>query len=186
MNDALTNIAMPSLAHPGLATVASLAAVVCVFAVPARADVYKCAGTDGTPIYQESPCPKGTQLRDFQADPPQLSIVPGGSALDPGVVRTPRSDARAGGSGKSPKAAKGTWIPSGGKADPAERKHLRSGMTEGEVLARVGSPDITSGSKATQSGRWSYLPSEGDPDTITTLTFADGKVTKVERKLAKK
>jgi hypothetical protein len=186
MNEALETVATPSPPRPALAAVALLVAIACLCPPSARADVYKCAGTDGTPIYQESPCPKGTQLRDFQADPPQLSIVPGGGALDPGVVRAPRSDERGNSSGKAAKAAKSTWVPSGGKSDPAERKHLRSGMTEGEVLARVGSPDITSGTKATQSGRWSYLPTDGDPDTITTLTFADGKVTKVERKLAKK
>jgi len=171
---------------PSLAAVALTTAAVGLAPMPARADVYKCAGADGTPIYQESPCPKGTQLRDFQADPPQLSIVPGGGALDPGVVRAPRGEERAKADGKAAKGTKNGWMPSGGKSDPGERKHLRSGMTEGEVLARVGSPDITSGSKATQSGRWSYLPTEGDPDTITTLTFADGKVTKVERRLAKK
>jgi hypothetical protein len=171
---------------PSLAAIALTTAVVGLAPMPARADVYKCAGADGTPIYQESPCPKGTQLRDFQADPPQLSIVPGGNALDPGVVRAPRGEERGKANGKAAKGANNGWMPSSGKSDPAERKHLRSGMTEGEVLARVGSPDITSGSKATQSGRWSYLPTEGDPDTITTLTFTDGKVTKVERKLAKK
>jgi hypothetical protein len=186
VNVTLAVVDMPCPSPVNLASLRSLAALACLVAAPVHADVYKCAGPDGVPIYQESPCPKGTQLRDFQADPPQLSVVPGGGALDPGVVRAPRSDERSGGNGKTAKAAKSTSIPSGGKADPAERRHLRSGMTEGEVLARVGSPDITSGSKATQSGRWSYLPTDGDPDTITTLTFADGKVTKVERKLAKK
>jgi hypothetical protein len=160
---------------------AVLATLACLLAPPARADVYKCAGPDGTPIYQESPCPKGTQLRDFQADPPQLSIVPGGIPHDPGVVRTaPRGERPA----PAGKAAKGTTV--GGKGDPAERRHLRTGMSEGDVLARVGSPDMTTGAKPTQSGRWSYLPTDGDPDTITTLTFADGKVTKVERKTVKR
>ena len=178
--------AMPHASRTCRATVAALVLAACAVALPARADVYKCAGSDGTPVYQESPCPKGTQLRDFQADPPQLSIVPGGGALDPGVVRAPRGEERGKADGKAAKGTKNGWMPSGSKSDPGERKHLRSGMTEGEVLARVGSPDITSGSKATQSGRWSYLPTEGDPDTITTLTFADGKVTKVERKLYKR
>jgi hypothetical protein len=178
--------AMPHASRTCRATVAALTLAACAVALPARADVYKCAGSDGTPVYQESPCPKGTQLRDFQADPPQLSIVPGGTALDPGVVRKPPPKDRSAANGKAAKGAKGNGAASGAKGDPAERRHLRTGMSEGEVLARVGSPDMTTGTKPTQSGRWSYLPADGDPDTITTLTFADGKVTKVERKVVKR
>ena len=177
---------MPAASHPAPAAVAALATVVLLLPIPARADVYKCAGADGTPIYQESPCPKGTQLRDFQADPPQLSVIPGGTALDPGVVRAPRADERAAGNGKAARTAKNEASAPGGRGDPAERRHVRAGMTEGEVLARLGAPDVTTGARPTQSGRWTYLPTDGDPDTITTLTFADGKVTKVERKLYKR
>ena len=41
-----------------------------------RADVYKSAGEGGGPIYQEMPCAKGKELRNFQTDPPEITILP--------------------------------------------------------------------------------------------------------------
>jgi hypothetical protein len=49
-------------------------------------------------------------------------------------------------------------------------------MTEAEVLARVGNPDVTVGSKGTTSPRWSYMPAPGDPETTTMLQFNKGVV----------
>src|SRR4051812_14583814 len=42
----------------------------------AAAGLYKCAGVDGIPVYQEAPCPKGSELRNLNTDPPNLSVVP--------------------------------------------------------------------------------------------------------------
>ena len=42
----------------------------------AIADVYKCSGNGGVPIYQEEPCPKGKELRNFQSNPPEITVLP--------------------------------------------------------------------------------------------------------------
>jgi len=42
----------------------------------AYAQVYKCAGDKGIPVYQEMPCPPGKELRNFQTDPPEITILP--------------------------------------------------------------------------------------------------------------
>src|SRR6266487_1026922 len=43
----------------------------------AFAQVYKCAGEGGHPVYQEMPCTKGKELRNFQNDPPEITVLPG-------------------------------------------------------------------------------------------------------------
>jgi hypothetical protein len=43
---------------------------------------------------------------------------------------------------------------------------------------------LESGARAKQGRRrWQYLPTTGDPVTLTTLTLVDGKVASVERKV---
>ena len=75
-----------------------------------------------------------------------------------------------------------------GKAggDATGRKFIRQGMTEAEVLAKIGRPDATAGGSKQHQGRWSYLPAEGDPDTVTTITFSGGTVSDVSRKVVKR
>ena len=58
-------------------------------------------------------------------------------------------------------------------------------MTEAEVVARIGRPDATTGGKNRQA-HWSYLPAEGDPDTVTSILFAGGVVSEVTRKVVKR
>ena len=53
-------------------------------------------------------------------------------------------------------------------------------MSEGVVLAKLGAPDAAS-SKHGRHARWTYLPAPGDPQTVTTIRFEDGRVTSVER-----
>jgi hypothetical protein len=71
-------------------------------------------------------------------------------------------------------------------ADAAQRRYVTSGMSESEIRARLGSPDVTAGGKGRGAARWTYLPAPGDPDTITVITFANGTATGVERKVIKK
>jgi hypothetical protein len=172
---------------------------------PATTAVYKCAGSAGAVIYQESPCPEGRQLRDFAAEPASVSVIPfaSGSAAPPAMPRSgagsssPRNtrtlrvesgSARTSSGEKKPsRAAKsnaGDAMGAKGSGDPAERRHLRYGMSEGEVLAKVGAPDATS-SKGNRSARWIYLPAARDPQTVTSLRFEDGKVVGVDRKVVR-
>ena len=144
----------------------------------ASAGVYKCARDDGTVMYQEEPCAAGRELRDFERDPPSVSVVPFRIPPSDEVRSTPRSTpARASTERKSRKSDERT-------GNAAERKFLMPGLGEGEVVARVGRPDMsTAGGRKTV--RWTYLPTPDDPQTITTLTFEFGRLIEVERKVVR-
>jgi hypothetical protein len=152
-------------------------ALLCV-AAPASAGVYKCQGDDGRPIYQEAPCPKGRELRDFDKDPPTLTVLP---IAPPGTAKRP----------PAPPLPEGKrWITdarakrSTATGNPAERKFLAPGINEGEVVARVGPPDIRS-SSGRKTARWTYMPTPEDPHTVTTLKFEHGRLIEVERKIVR-
>jgi uncharacterized protein DUF4124 len=148
----------------------------------AFADVYKCSGNGGVPIYQEEPCPKGKELRNFQVDPPEITVLPA----------TPRGEGAPGGKGAAAKAApnaKSNDAKQGKSAlagDASERKFVRAGMSEAEVLSKLGQPDMTVGGKNGNPARWTYMPAPGDPETITSLTLSKGAVTEVDRKAVRK
>ncbi len=157
------------------------AAVWVLAALPAAADVYKCAGEGGVPVYQEMPCGSAKELRNFQTDPPEITVLPAqrAGATPPDTIRNaPPKNGKADKDAKPGKA--------GVAADATERMHLRLGMSESEVLARLGSPDMTVGAKNAPSPRWTYMPAPGDPETITTLMFAKGVLVDIERKVVKK
>jgi hypothetical protein len=145
----------------------------------AFADVYKCAGEGGVPVYQEMPCPQGKELRNFQIDPPEITVLPARRPAPDAIREAP---ARVAPTGKDVKP--GNAATAADRA--AERKHVRLGMTEGEVLARIGSPDVTVGGRNAVSPRWTYTPAPGDPETVTTLSFVKGVVVDIERKVVKK
>jgi hypothetical protein len=156
--------------------------------------LYKCARDDRTVMYQEDPCPPGKELRDFERDPATVSVVP--FDLPPPAAGTPaapgarKNAAKAGAasraspegqSGASGRASRTTAERTG---NPAERKFLVPGIGEGEVVARIGRPDMSSGA-GRKTVRWTYLPAPQDPQTITTLTFELGRLIQVERKIVR-
>ena len=144
--------------------------------------VYKCARDDGTVMYQEDPCPAGKELRDFDRDPATVSVVPfsvpppappaRGASANATATRTERPSNRTPG-------RKGGGERTG---NASERKFLVPGIGEGEVVARVGRPDMTTAA-GRKTVRWTYLPVPEDPGTITTLTFELGRLVQVERKV---
>ena len=74
-------------------------------------------------------------------------------------------------------------------ADAGERKFIREGMSEGEVLMKIGKPDSQSedsggGARVTVK-RWIYMPAHGDSQTITTIVIRQGKVEEVNRQPAR-
>ena len=73
-------------------------------------------------------------------------------------------------------------------ADLSERKFIREGMSEGEVLMKIGKPDsesVDSGGGATVTvRRWIYLPASGDQQTTTTIVLRNGKVIEVTRQVS--
>ena len=145
------------------------------------AAIYKCVDVDGKqPIYQDSPCPAGKELRNFDTDPAELSVIPFRAVPGTASTQVAPKDAKV---PPAPKA-EGKKAPAAG-VDIAQRKFIVPGMSEGEVVARIGSADMTSGGKGRKTSRWSYLPAPGDPQTITTVVFDYGKVIEVERKVVK-
>ena len=148
-----------------------------------EAGVYKCSQENGVFVYQEAPCPEGKELRNFDTDPPTLSVIPGVTVPAPTPARVaPPADKAA------KRVAPGRDDRSRGKVDgdATGRKFIRVGMTAAEVMARISRPDMTAGGMRTHHSRWSYLPNSGDPDTITTITFNGDTVSDVTRKLVKR
>ena len=154
-----------------------LFAVLLLVAAPsASATVYKCTAETGGIVYQDTPCGPGKELRNLDTDPATLSVVPG----------TPLPSARPA-PPASPKPERPTRAAKHGvKAGAAtERKFIRAGMTEAEVIFKIGRPEVETHGRGRQGKQWSYLPASGDPDTITTLTIVGGKVASVDRKVAR-
>jgi hypothetical protein len=147
-------------------------------ASPSGAALVKCADDRGRVVYQDTACPRGKELRDLEADPATLSVVPG----------TPVPSAA--NAAKPPRGARPTAIRVAAHrskpGNPAERRFIHSGMSEAEVIMRIGRPDVRSkGHGKTGGTRWSYFPAAGDADTLTTLTLAGGRVVEVERRVAR-
>ncbi len=158
-------------------TTVAVAVVIVLAALPvnAVAGLFKCELDSGV-TYQQTPCPPGRELRDFDRNPATVSVVP--------FTVVPENETR-----RAPSAAP---LRAPSKAKPkrgddaakkaAERKFLIPGIYEGEVLTRVGAPDLKSGNSR-KTMRWTYLPAADDPSTITTLTFQEGRLIEVERKV---
>jgi hypothetical protein len=159
-----------------LPTLLTVTALVAPHADAATATVWKCAGNNGDVVYQDAPCPPGTELRNFSADPPTLSVVPGTPV--PAPKAAPAAAARPQRSASPPRKAAAT-----NKA--VNRKFIEIGMTQAEVIQRIGKPDVDARNQRGQGQSWSYLPNDGDPDTITTVTLVSGKVANVERKIVR-
>ncbi len=146
----------------------------------AEATMVKCQGDHGTVIYQDTPCKPGMELRNLDTDPATVSVVPWSSAATTPPAAAPLARGRQ--VARRPPDDK----ISSGKA--AERRFIRTGMSEAEVLRRIGRPEVDghAGHKQGKNGKhWSYLPAAGDPDTITTLTIVGGQVANVERKVVR-
>ena len=73
-------------------------------------------------------------------------------------------------------------------ADASERKFIREGMSEGDVLMKIGKPDSesvdTGGGATVTVKRWIYLPTPSDQQTLTTVVLKSGRVIEVTRKVS--
>jgi hypothetical protein len=157
-----------------LASILRLAAALGgIAATAADADgPYKCAGIDRVPVYQQQPCDAGRELRNLADSPSSVSVIPFAQPASP----TPPSKAAR---EKAVKAA--TKEKPRHSGDASERRHVKEGMTEGEVLSKLGAPDLQSGRARLM--RWTYLPTPADVQTVTVVRFEDGKVTNVDRRI---
>ena len=159
---------------------AAITLTVAAAAAPACATIYKCQGNNGAPVYQDEPCRPGKELRDFDKDPPTVSVLPLGPAAGTTSRQTlpttqPPAKAKTGARSK----------PAAPAGNPSERKFLAPGINEGEVVTRIGPPDMKSGGSGRKIARWTYLPVPEDAHTLTTLTFEHGRLVEVERKVVK-
>ena len=73
--------------------------------------------------------------------------------------------------------------------DAGERKFIRQGMGEGEVVLKIGKPDHEAVNRAVrgqpEEKAWTYFPHPKDPQTLTVIRFHGGRVAEVERKIAR-
>ncbi len=147
----------------------------------ADATMVKCKGDRRSVVYQDEPCKPGTELRNFDTDPATVSVVPGSPMAATPLPAVAQRSRAAPAARRAPEQK-----PSSGKA--AERRFIRTGMSESEVIRRIGKPEVdTRGSRkqGKEGKHWSYLPAAADPDTITTLTIVGGLVANVERKVVR-
>ena len=74
-------------------------------------------------------------------------------------------------------------------ADASERKFIDKGMTESEVLLKIGKPDneseISGGAAKVVEKVWTYFPHEDDKQTLTTITIKNGRMIAVERTISR-
>lgn len=148
--------------------------------------IYKCRGTGSVPLYQQQPCPPGASLRDLVQDPANVSVIPfHGARPAPGpAAKVPRPGRSAPVASRAPShrfdKRKAEAEHRTSDAAVVERRHLKDGMSDGEVLARLGTPDLQSG-KGGRKMRWTYMPAPGDAQTVTQVHFVDGRVVSVDR-----
>ena len=141
------------------------------------AAIHKCVGPTGV-AYQDKPCGAQAEARDADLPDATLSVLPM-PAGERRIERRPPPPP------KPPRAERPRKAEAVRPGNPAERRYLRVGMSEGEVVARVGPPDLTSG-KGRKQSRWTWLPVPTDPDTITVVLFETGRVIEVERTVIKR
>ena len=139
--------------------------------------IYKCSGAADSVVYQDAPCAPGTELRNFATDPPTLSVIPGTPV--PGATSAPRAAAKP----ERVNTPSGSRTMSGRVSMANERRFIQVGMSQAEVIQRIGKPDVDAKNQRGRGQRWSYLPKDGDPKTITTVTLVNGQVANVERKV---
>src|SRR4029453_18685657 len=106
--------------------IASVAALAAGLPGTTSAAMYKCAGEGNQVMYQDSPCPPGKELRNFDTDPAEVSVIP--FRVVPGTTTTLTAP-------KPPKA-QGAAKPDKKKeaapaVDIAQRKFIVPGMNEG-------------------------------------------------------
>lgn len=74
-------------------------------------------------------------------------------------------------------------------SDATERKFIREGMHEAEVILKIGKPDhetfVRNIRGQPEEKTWSYFPHSRDPQTLTIITLRAGVVAEVDRKIAR-
>jgi hypothetical protein len=181
----LATMSSPSLATllPALAPL--LASLSLLAAAPAAtATKIRCQDASGKVTYQDSTCPNGA--RGVPIDPYQSTGTRFATREEINRALRPEPPP------KPPRADQSLPRKPHREGDPTERRFIAPGVTAAQVRAKIGEPDYKerapgaghSKSKRNAGGQhWVYLPTQGDPQTTTTLTLKDGVVTQVERRV---
>ena len=73
--------------------------------------------------------------------------------------------------------------------DARDRGFLSKGMSEGEVILKIGKPDheafVASVKGQPEVKTWTYFPHFRDAQTLTIITFREGVVMNIERKISR-
>ena len=162
---------------------AAVGAVIAAFAIPigiappAGAAIHKCSGAGGATSYQDRPCGPSATPADFDGLTAPMSVMPSPPTGATVVRREPPARAARADRARRPESPR--------PGNPADRKHLRAGMSEGEVVARNRPPHRTT-RKGRRLARWTWMPVPGDPDTITVVLFDVGRIVEIERTVVKR
>ena len=74
-------------------------------------------------------------------------------------------------------------------ADATMRKFISKGMTESEVIAKIGLPDyeseISGGGAEVVEKVWTYFPTERDREVLTRIVIKEGRVQAVDRSISR-
>ena len=74
-------------------------------------------------------------------------------------------------------------------ADATMRKFISKGMTESEVIAKIGLPDyeseISGGGAEVVEKVWTYFPTERDREVLTRIVIKEGRVQAVDHSISR-
>ena len=74
-------------------------------------------------------------------------------------------------------------------ASASDRRFIRNGMSEAEVILKIGKPDheafIQNVKGQPEEKTWSYFPHSQDAQTLTIITLRAGVVAAIERKIVR-
>lgn len=161
----------------------------------AAAGVHKCVDS-GRITYSGVACPPGAST--VPGPLPPINVI---SAPDPDKSSLPdaklsRRSTRGAAPAENPRRARSSSARAPPAGQAAERRFVSMGMSDAEVIARVGRPDRvlggTGGSIGGRPGsgrgarsRWLYLPAPGDSDSMTVVELEGSVVVNVERRLVR-
>jgi len=159
-----------------------LAFLLVLVSAPAAAQVYRWIDRAGTVHYSDEAPPKGVKATELAIDTKPGSATPDaqdcptvrcqGERMEERIARREQADARA----AAERAALTPPRPRG--LDFRKYVAIQRGMSEGELVALAGAPDLLFRDRSFKTYTW--LPVPGDPFT-STITLVNGRVHEMDR-----
>jgi hypothetical protein len=159
-----------------------LAFLLVMISAPALAQVYRWIDATGTVHYSDEAPPRGVKVTTLDIDTKPAPASPDtqdchtvrcqAERMEERLARREQADARA----AAERAALTPPRPRG--LDFRKYVSIQRGMSEGELVAIAGAPDLLFRDRSFRTYTW--LPVPGDPFT-TTVTLVSGRVNEIER-----